>query len=87
MEIPDSYTNQFDCIFFTIGTECWFQNMIDFFAVVRRCLKPGGVYLLNETHPFTEVFAYPMKKSMIKIIRRKFSIPISEKKPGSKMKA
>lgn len=51
LEIEDEYAQAFDALIITIGALCWFKDLQAFFAVVARCLKPGGVLIINEQHP------------------------------------
>lgn len=39
----------------TIGVLGWMPELPDFFAVAARLLRPGGVLLLHEQHPFTNM--------------------------------
>ena len=41
----------------TIGALCWFKELDRFFAVVAKCMKPGGVIVINEQHPCTNMLA------------------------------
>lgn len=57
LEIPENYNNTFDYIFITIGAITWFKDLDLFFNKVSSCLKDGGVVILNEMHPFTNMLA------------------------------
>ncbi len=59
LEIPETYTGRFDFILFTIGAITWFQSLPQLFAVVARCLKPGGRVLINDFHPLMNMLPLP----------------------------
>jgi len=58
-EIPDNYHNQFDVILFTIGALTWFQDLTLLFAKVGKCLKDGGLLLINDSHPLLYMLPIP----------------------------
>lgn len=57
LEIGGACAEQFDVALITIGALCWFRELDAFFAVVSRCMKPGGVIVINELHPCTNMLA------------------------------
>jgi ubiquinone/menaquinone biosynthesis C-methylase UbiE len=59
LEIPENYYNSFDVIFFTIGAINWFEDLNLLFGIVDKCLKDGGLLLINDTHPFMWMLPYP----------------------------
>jgi len=59
LEIPDSYHNRFDVVFFTIGALCWFQDLNVLFNVVGKCLKSNGTVLINDGHPTMLMLPHP----------------------------
>lgn len=54
-EINNTYQNQFDLLFITIGALCWFQDLDRFFQKAAMVLKDNGIVLINEQHPFVEM--------------------------------
>ena len=58
-DIPASYHNQFDFIFFTIGTLTWFEDLTLLFDKVAKCLKPNGLLLINDFHPLMNMLPTP----------------------------
>ena len=56
-DIDDRYRELFDIVIITIGALCWFRDLDCFFAVVAKCMKPGGVIVINEQHPCTNMLA------------------------------
>ena len=59
LEIPESYYNKFDFIFFTIGAICWFRDLNVLFEKVGKCLKNDGTVMINDGHPFANMLAFP----------------------------
>ncbi len=59
LEIDPSYDDKFDLLLITIGALCWFQDLSPFFGKVARCVKRGGIVLINEQHPVTNMLALP----------------------------
>jgi len=59
LEIGAEYDAAFDLAFFTIGAITWFQDLKALFAVAARCLKPGGLLLINDFHPFVNMLPLP----------------------------
>lgn len=57
LEIDDRYTDCFDMLLITLGALCWFKDLRAFFAVVGRCLKKGGLLLIDEQHPLCNMLA------------------------------
>lgn len=59
LEIGEEYNGAFDLVMFTIGAITWFQDLGTLFSVVTRCLKPGGVMLINDYHPIVNMLPLP----------------------------
>jgi len=59
LDIPTDYHNQFDFIFFTIGGIIWFDDLTLLFNKVSKCLKPNGLLLINDFHPFMNMLLFP----------------------------
>ncbi|MDD3920884.1 MAG: class I SAM-dependent methyltransferase [Eubacteriales bacterium] len=57
LDIDDSYTGLFDAVLITIGALCWFRDLKAFFAIVSKCMKKGGVIIINEQHPMFNMVA------------------------------
>lgn len=55
LDIDDSYLAAFDVVIITIGAMCWIKNLTEYFAVVSKCMKKGGVIIINEQHPLTNM--------------------------------
>ena len=56
-DIDDSYRDRFDVVIITIGALCWFDDLNRFFEIVAKCMKQGGVIVINEQHPCTNMIA------------------------------
>lgn len=59
LDIDKSYHNKFDFIFFTIGAITWFKDLTLLFEKVSKCLKPNGLLLINDFHPFINMLPLP----------------------------
>ena len=59
LDIGAKYNGKFDCVFLTIGAITWFQELVPLFQVANRCLKPGGILLINDFHPFINMLPLP----------------------------
>lgn len=59
LDISHAYDGRFDLVMFTIGAITWFEDLTALFQVVSRCLKPGGVLLINDFHPFVGMLPVP----------------------------
>lgn len=57
LDIGKEYKNKFDLVFSTIGSLCWFKNLDDFFSKINLVLKSNGIFLISETHPFTNMIS------------------------------
>ncbi|MCX8128518.1 MAG: class I SAM-dependent methyltransferase [Clostridia bacterium] len=58
LNIGEKYYNSFDFIFVTIGALTWFHDLSLFFEKVTYCLKAGGMLIINEMHPVTNMLAF-----------------------------
>ncbi len=58
LDIDAAYHDSFDFIFFTIGAVTWFQDLNKLFEKVSLCLKDGGILLINDMHPVTNMLAF-----------------------------
>lgn len=59
LEMDERYYNSFDFIFFTIGAITWFKEPCELFAVVSKCLRPGGTLLIHDSHPVLNMLPFP----------------------------
>lgn len=54
--LPAQLKGRFDVALITIGVLNWMPDIAGFFRHVAQTLKPGGVLVVYETHPFLEMF-------------------------------
>lgn len=59
LEIGSQYSGAFDFLMLTIGAITWFEDLGPLFRKAADCLKPGGVLLLHDYHPFMNMLATP----------------------------
>jgi len=59
LKVGRAWEGRFDAAFLTVGALCWIERLDALFDVVRRCLKPGGILLIHEMHPLTNMLAVP----------------------------
>lgn len=59
LKVGRAWEGKFDAVFFTVGALTWIERLDALFEVVRRVLKPGGILLIHEMHPFTNMLAVP----------------------------
>jgi len=61
-DMDPAYFNQFDLVYITIGTLCWFDDLQRLFQVVAQLLRENGHLFLYEMHPFLDLFALPAEE-------------------------
>ncbi|MFH1513400.1 MAG: methyltransferase domain-containing protein [Bacillota bacterium] len=59
LHIGAEFNGTFDLVLFTIGAITWFEDLQALFKVAARCLKPGGMLLINDYHPFVNMLPLP----------------------------
>jgi SAM-dependent methyltransferase len=55
-DLPDLLDEQFDVVFTSYGVLYWLHDLTAWGRLVRRYLKPGGVFYIAEFHPFSGIF-------------------------------
>jgi SAM-dependent methyltransferase len=55
-DLPKVLNGQYDIVFTSIGVLCWLHDINEWARIVARYLKPGGTFLLVESHPLMGVF-------------------------------
>jgi len=50
-DLPEVHEGEYDIVFTSVGVLCWLQDIRGWGRIVARFLKPGGVFLLVESHP------------------------------------
>jgi len=81
LDIDELYHNKFDFVLFTIGALTWFKHLSSLFEVVSNCLKPNGVLLINETHPFMNMIPTQGEKEFDEKVLNKLSYSYFKEDP------
>ncbi len=55
-DLPKVLDEQFDVVFTSYGVLTWLPNIKKWAEIVSKYLKPSGMFLIAEIHPFTGVF-------------------------------
>jgi SAM-dependent methyltransferase len=55
-DLPKVLNEEFDIIYTSIGVLCWLDDLRAWGKVIAKFLKPGGIFYIAETHPFSYVF-------------------------------
>ena len=71
LNIGEQYHNKFDFIFITIGALTWFQDLSEFFRVVSLCLKQGGMLIINEMHPVSNMLGVSGEENFVEEVPEK----------------
>jgi len=81
LEIDESFYGMFDFIFFTIGALTWFKNLSLLFEKVSKCLRPGGIMLINDYHPLMNMLAVPGEDAFDETVPDKMAYPYFKNDP------
>ena len=54
--VPARFDAAFEIVLVTIGVFGWLPDLPGFFAVAARLLRPGGLLVVHEQHPITNLF-------------------------------
>ncbi len=57
-DIPEEYFDSFDVVYITSGCIGWMPDINIFFRICSQLLRPGGVILIHEIHPFSELLPF-----------------------------
>ena len=55
-DIPHDYDDSFDVVYVSIGALTWMPDVVGFFAVASRLLRPDGHLFVYEMHPILDMF-------------------------------
>lgn len=55
-KLPQTLTGLYDIVFTSYGVLCWLNDVKEWGKIISHYLKPGGVFLLVESHPLMWVF-------------------------------
>jgi SAM-dependent methyltransferase len=53
--LPDRLAGQFDIVYTEGGILAWLPDLQAYADAIARCLKPGGIYYIRDSHPFRRV--------------------------------
>jgi 2-polyprenyl-3-methyl-5-hydroxy-6-metoxy-1,4-benzoquinol methylase len=67
-DLPKVNEGEYDIVFTSYGVLCWLNDVDEWARIITHYLKPGGVFLLVESHPFMWVFDDEAKE-----LRQKYS--------------
>lgn len=51
------FEEAFDVLIITVGALTWFEDLMPFFKKAKEVLKPGGMIVIEEVHPFSNMLA------------------------------
>ena len=71
LALPDAFDGRFDIVMVTIGVFGWMPDLLGFFRVAARLLKPGGAFLAYEEHPIQNMFE-PERPEPLKAVNSYF---------------
>jgi len=57
-QLPEVLNEQFDIVFTSYGALCWLPDLDAWAALVRRYLRPGGIFFVAEFHPALYLFDF-----------------------------
>ncbi|MFO8183800.1 MAG: class I SAM-dependent methyltransferase [Candidatus Aegiribacteria sp.] len=55
-DLPELLDEVFDIVYTSVGVLCWLSDLKEWAAVIRRYLRPGGIFYIMDSHPFLGVF-------------------------------
>lgn len=55
-DLPENLTGEYDIVFTSYGVLCWLNDIDKWGEIIAHFLKPGGRFLLAESHPLMWVF-------------------------------
>lgn len=55
-DLPEALSREFDIVFTSYGTIGWLPDLERWASVIRRFLKPGGVFYMVDFHPVVWMF-------------------------------
>jgi len=60
-QIPESYNNQYDIAFVSVGALMLMPDLQQFFSIVKRLLNTTGQVFIYERHPLLDMFSWDDK--------------------------
>lgn len=83
MELESNLEGQFDIVFTSYGVLCWIPDLRKWAQIIRRYLKPGGVFHMVEIHPFCNVFDNEPETKELRVCHSYFHKPEPTRWTGS----
>lgn len=56
MKLDNIKSNEYDFVYTSNGVHVWINNLFGMYRNIHRIMKPGGVYIMYEIHPFLRPF-------------------------------
>jgi SAM-dependent methyltransferase len=53
-DLPSLLRDEFDIVYSSRGVLCWLRDLDEWARVIARCLVPGGIFYLMESHPVVQ---------------------------------
>ena len=82
-DLPEVHEGEYDIVFTSIGVLCWLQDIRGWGRIIARYLKPGGVFLLVESHPLMWVLDVEFEALRIKYSYWHSDKPLSWEQDGT----
>ncbi len=57
-DLPNVLHKKFDIVFASYGVLLWLSSIKKWAKIISHYLKPGGVFYIIDTHPFTNMLSY-----------------------------
>lgn len=80
-KLEEQLDEQFDIVFTSYGALCWLPDLEAWAGIVRRYLRPGGLFLIAEFHPGIYQFDFNTRQIAYDYFNRGF--PYEEVDEGS----
>jgi ubiquinone/menaquinone biosynthesis C-methylase UbiE len=74
-DLPAVLDEQFDVVFTSYGALYWLHDLPAWGRLVKRYLKPGGVFYVAEFHPFSQIFEESEDQKGVRVTTRYFPDP------------
>ncbi|MCC7353168.1 MAG: class I SAM-dependent methyltransferase [Anaerolineae bacterium] len=75
-------TGEFDVVFTSYGVLCWLSDLQRWAEIVALYLKPGGIFYIVESHPFSHIFDDATGTTALKIVGPYFASPEAQRWDG-----
>ncbi|MCW4049894.1 MAG: class I SAM-dependent methyltransferase [Candidatus Bathyarchaeota archaeon] len=82
-DLPKVHEEKYDIVFTSYGVLCWLQDMEEWGRIISHFLKPGGTFLLVESHPFMWILDDESEELRIKYSYWHSDEPLSWEQDGT----